>query len=295
MLRQMSLCERCPKLDAGRTREIGEIFRMTGLPKPGTVTAHMSDRGISRYVEKTEWPQEKVDWFKSFVPGHAESEISAEHERIYGKPLTEGQIGNAKTRFGVKSGTHGGRFEKGSVPANKGRTWDEIGFDAEMQERMRKNCFKKGDVCPKGRSIPLGTERVEARDGYVEVKVSYRSSRPGKNDCWRTKHRLVWEEANGKPVPPYTMIVFADGDKRNFDPENLVAVPRRQWAVISQQGIPYWDAESLNFAMNVAKLRGMKCSAEKRPRKCKACGSTFEPRYRHQRTCDACLGRKTDG
>lgn len=50
MLRQMSLCERCPKLDAGRTREIGEIFRMTGLPKPRSVWCAASDR-----PEDTRW------------------------------------------------------------------------------------------------------------------------------------------------------------------------------------------------------------------------------------------------
>ena len=141
---------------------------------------------------------------------------------------------------------------------------------------------------------PIGTERV-SRDGYVEVKVADRPSRQDCNDNWRMRHHLVWEEANGEPVPPHTVIVFADGDKRNFDPGNLVAVPRRQWAVISHQGIPYWDAESLMTAVNIAKLQGMKNDVEKRPRECKACGSKFEPRYARQRTCDACLGRKIDG
>jgi len=58
------------------------------------------------------WTPERVEWFRAYVPGHTESEISAEHERLFGAPLSEGQIGNAKTKLGVRSGTHGARFEK---------------------------------------------------------------------------------------------------------------------------------------------------------------------------------------
>ena len=59
------------------------------------------------------WTPERIAWFVKYVPGHSEREISAEHERLFGFPLTESQIGNAKTRFHVRSGTFGGRFEKG--------------------------------------------------------------------------------------------------------------------------------------------------------------------------------------
>ena len=73
------------------------------------------------------WTPERVEWFKEFVPGHEEREISAEHERIFGTPLSEAQIGNAKAKYGVKSGTKGGCFKKGFTPHNKGKTWDELG------------------------------------------------------------------------------------------------------------------------------------------------------------------------
>ena len=61
----------------------------------------------------TFWTPEKDEWFRSFVPGHHEAEISAEHERVYGTPLTASQIGNRKAKLGVKSGTDGGQFRRG--------------------------------------------------------------------------------------------------------------------------------------------------------------------------------------
>lgn len=227
-----------------------------------TVLGLLKDKSVKITRTRPMWTKEKEDWFRSFVPGHTEPEISAEHERIYGTPLTEGQIGNAKAKFGVKSGTHGGRFEKGHATHNKGKTWDEIGFSPELQAKIRETTFKKGEVrdIRPGWMKPIGYERVNV-DGYVEVKVrdsrisGMQSKEPGKFNCnYRFKHHVVWEEANGKPVPPGTRIVFADHDKRNFDPDNLVAVPVSEWRTIQLQHIPYRDRESLKTAVLMAKL-----------------------------------------
>lgn len=269
-------------------------------PKDGTVCGHMSDRGIARDTGRLGWYGGRREWLESFAPGHTEAEIAAEHGRVFGEPLGRGQLKAAKSRFGVRSGTRGGRFEKGHPAHNKGMTWDEQGIPPEVQERMRRTCFKEGNVPdrPGGWVKPVGFER-ETKDGYIEVKV--RDSResgpqpqvPGGFNCnYRMKHRVVWEAANGRPVPPGAQIVFADGDRRNFDPANLVAVPRELWAVISRKDIPFWDAESLGAAQNVARLVLAKARAERRPRPCGRCGREFEPRFKHQRTCDACLGRE---
>ena len=246
----------------------------------------------------TFWTDGKLEWFRSFVPGHSESEISAEHERIYGEPLTEGQIGNAKARFGIRSGTVGGRFRKGMAPANKGKTWAEMGISEESQARCRATCFKKGEVhVAPSRKRPIGYERTD-RDGYVMVKVRdsevdgiQRQERGRVNENYRLKHHVVWEQANDRPVPPSTMIVFADRDKLNFDPENLVAVPRSLWSVISRQGYSYSDRESLEACIALAELNSKVYKAQCRPRECRKCGTTFEARYPNQRTCDRCLGR----
>ena len=219
-------------------------------PGPYGLQSKCSSLGIRK--PRKEWTSAEVEWFVSFVPGHTEAEISAEHERLFGEPLTEGQIGNAKARYGVKSGTHGGRFEKGMVPPNKGKRQSEF-MSPEAIERTKATRFKKGNMPHNALDKPIGYERVNSKDGYVWVKVAERPSRQDCNDNFRPKHHLVWEEANG-PVPPSTMIVFADHDKRNFDPGNLVAVPRNLWCRISQLRMDYWDRESLELCMARARL-----------------------------------------
>ena len=240
------------------------------------------------------WTPERIAWFTEYVPGHSEREISAEHERVFGVPLTEPQIGNAKTRFHVKSGTHGGRFVKGQTSWNKGRRWSDF-MPPESQERSRATCFKRGNLPHNALRNPIGTEHVDSKDGYVWVKIAeHKTDSRSAHDNWRQKHHLVWERANGRPVPPHTMIVFADRDKRNFDPANIVAVPRDLWGVISRQHLAYHDAESLRTCMSVARLQREMNAKRKRPRECKSCGTEFEPRFANQKTCDACLGREVD-
>jgi hypothetical protein len=234
------------------------------------------------------WTPGKIAWFRAFVPGHTEAEISAEHERLYGFPLREGQIGNAKSKFGVKSGTHGGRFEKGH----------DGGFASEAHRRAfleagKATQFKKGQVSGSAlaRRREVGYERVNA-DGYVEVKVhDGLQSRPNRN--FRPKHHVVYEQAHG-PIPDGCNIVFADGDKRNFDPDNLVAVPRATWATISRKHLEHHDADGLRACMAIAELDSAVHRARCAPRVCGVCGRVFDPRYAHQRTCDSCLdaGRK---
>lgn len=236
-----------PKLD--NEAVMGAFEAEFGVrPSPSGLQSKCSSLGIRKPVKR--WTEEEARWFVRYVPGHSESEISAEHERLFGDPLTESQIANAKTRFGVKSGTVGGRFVKGQTPPNKGKMQTEF-MTPEGIERTKATRFKKGDVPHNAKGGYVGRERV-GKDGYIQVQVST-GLQDGPNRNFRMKHHVVWEEHNG-PIPPHTMIVFADRDKRNFDPGNLVAVPRRLLAVISRMGMAYCDRETLEACMARAEL-----------------------------------------
>ncbi len=283
------LAERYPT-DAKVPHLCEEFERLFGAPMTkGKMHYWASRRGIRRQRASLEWTDEMNAFMRGFVPGHTEPEIRGAFAERFGIVLTESQIGNAKTRLGVRSGTHGGRFEKGGEPANKGRPISEW-MSPESIARCAEGRFKKGNVPHSAEGKPVGYERV-TKDGYTEVKVADRPSRTDRNDNFKMKHWLVWEEAHGEPVPPHTVIVFSDGDKRNFEPSNLVAVPRRLWSIISRQKIPYADPDTLRAAMRVAEARSAISGAMKRPRECGCCGEVFAPRFAHQRTCDSCLGR----
>ena len=281
------LRERYPEGEsvAALAAEYGERFGKA--IKPGTLAAWASGRGVRR-SRALEWTPERRAWFRAFCPGHTEREISAEHERAFGCPLSEGQIANAKTRLGVRSGTHGGRFEPGREPFNKGRPQAEW-MPPESAERTKATRFKKGLTPPNAVRTPVGSERV-TKDGYVEVKVAERPSGNGPtHDNWAPKARLVWEGHHGARVPRGFAVVFADGDARNFDPENLVAVSRADLIRVRSLGLKYFDAASLGSAILAGRLAAAREAAGKRPRPCAGCGEVFEPRFARQRRCDACI------
>lgn len=143
------------------------------------------------------------------------------------------------------------------------------------------------------RRVPVGTERESK--GYIVVKVREDPDRPGSKDNWRPKQAVVWERANGRRLPEGCTVMFADGDRRNFDPGNLVAVPRRLIGLMNS-GPRWFDRGTLEAAMSLARLK-LGVSDACSPRAvCGVCGSEFEPDIRSssgcvQRTCRSCLDR----
>lgn len=146
--------------------------------------------------------------------------------------------------------------------------------------------------------VPVGTERV-GKDGYVVVKVRERATVPMSKDNWRLKHVWEYEKAHG-PVPEGHVVYFADGDRRNFDPDNLVAVPRSLVGIMNGPGMPRWhDAESLEACIALATLKRKQAEVRaKAPRTCGVCGRKFVPDEEHVRigntgirTCPTCLAQ----
>lgn len=135
---------------------------------------------------------------------------------------------------------------------------------------------------------PVGFERTVK--GYLYVKVAEEATVPQSKDNWRLKHVHVWELEHG-PLPDGWVVMFADRDTRNFDPGNLVALPRKYIGRINQIG--WRDRETLEAAMAVADLETGIADAKNRPRACGVCGREFTPpdnlRYSRNNTCPECI------
>lgn len=104
------------------------------------------------------------------------------------------------------------RFKPGNPSHNKGlrRPGYSVG-----RGRMQETTFKRGQL--PHNTVPIGAEAV--RDGdlvWVKVRDDLKPARLN----WQPKQRVVWEAANG-PIPPGHMVVFRDGNRRNFAIENL--------------------------------------------------------------------------
>lgn len=261
--------------------------------EPVNIACWAHDRGLRKDSGNVEWSShpEYDEFLRGYIPGHREREIADAFEREFGIRLTRAQVKNAKTRVGVASGTHGGRFEPGQEAWNRGRPQAEW-MPPESVERTCATRFQTGQLPHNARDLPVGSERVSV-DGYVEVKVAERPSGEGPaHDNWRPKAHLVWEGANGRALRPGEVVVFADGDRSNLDPGNLVAMTRAEHNVIVRRGITYADRETCETAVRIARVKMAASRASMRPRRCRRCGREFSPRYGRQRTCDACLGRE---
>ena len=114
----------------------------------------------------------------------------------------------------------GKRFQKGHQSCNKGRKMPEW-MSEDAISRVKKTQFTKGQKPHNTR--PIGFERV-SKDGYLGVKVQCSANSRAN---YVAKHRLEYIKHFG-PIPKGMIVEFADGDKRNFSPDNLVLKSRVQ-------------------------------------------------------------------
>lgn len=79
-----------------------------------------------------------------------------------------------------------------------------------------------------GDKIPIGTEYIKP-DGMVLVKV-----KPNK---WKYKQRYIYEQYHKVELPKDIMVVFLDGDRTNFDINNLMAVSTPEYNCIKNKDL----------------------------------------------------------
>lgn len=101
-------------------------------------------------------------------------------------------------------------FKKGHISHNKGKKQTEY-MSAEMIEKTKKSRFQKGINIYNQQ--PVGTEIV-TRDGFLKVKIK-------QPNIWIHKNRLIYENHHQIKLKPTDIIRFVDGNKRNFDINNL--------------------------------------------------------------------------
>ena len=124
-----------------------------------------------------------------------------------------------------------GWFKPGQAAFNKGRKGVFLGGAAAEACQ-----FKNGHT--PWNYQPVGSERVNSC-GYVDLKVAD----PNK---WKSKHAVIWEKHNG-PAPRGQVVIFGDGNKRNFDLNNLILVLRVQLAVLNRKKLIQNDVNNIHL------------------------------------------------
>lgn len=95
------------------------------------------------------------------------------------------------------------------------------------------------------RTHKIGTEIKE--HGYTFVKIA-------EPDVWERKHILVWKKANG-PVPKDKVVTFADGNKSNFDLDNLILITRKELGMMCSFGLIYNNKELTKIGKIIADIK----------------------------------------
>lgn len=106
-------------------------------------------------------------------------------------------------------------LKKSSIPWNKGVT----GYMG-----ANRTSFKKGHTPARYRE--LYSERTSV-DGIVEIKVE--------RNKWISKHRYVWEQYHNRKVPKGKVVIFLDGNKTNFEIDNLKLISRGALLILNRK------------------------------------------------------------
>lgn len=176
---------------------------------------------------------DQARFMKENVKGISNKELTDRFNAHFDTNLGINQIKTYKKNHKLSSGLNG-QFKKNHVPFNKGKKG--IGGWKPTE-------FKKGHI-PKN-YMPVGSERVNG-DGYVDIKIAD----PNK---WKCKHILIWEKNNG-PIPKDHVVIFGDGNKRNFSPDNLILVSRQQLLILNRKKLIQKDIELTKSAVIITKV-----------------------------------------
>jgi hypothetical protein len=233
------------KISSGRYNdEITKMFnKKFGMNATESAISSLRERhGVKLTVPnaRRKYTDEQLGYLEKLSnQGLFNSEITKKFNKRFGTNKTESAIQNIRAKYNIKTNARN-YWPKGHTPWNKGKK----GWTAPGSERTQ---FKKGNKPPN--RVPVGTERINV-DGYVEVKVQDGK----KNRNWKGKHIFVWEHHHGQAVPPGHVVIFGDGNNRNFDPENLLLVSRAQLVRMNQKRLIKDNAELTKTGIIIADI-----------------------------------------
>lgn len=187
------------------------------------------------------WSEEEIEFIREIYPYHENKEISKMVKDKFGFDVSARNLLNVrhKHKFPKKAIPNSGCYRKGDVPWNKGK-----GMSDETREKVKKTWFKKGEI-PKNHR-PVGSTRITV-DGYTEIKIA-------EPNRWALYHRHLYEVEHGEKLKKNEAVIFADGDKSNFDINNLVKVSRANLLYLNNKKLIFDDPELTKTGVNVSKV-----------------------------------------
>lgn len=187
------------------------------------------------------YTKEMRDFISNMYKGISTRELTEIFNHEFGTSVSISKMKAYKGNHKLNSGLTG-QFPKGHVPVNKGTK-------GLYNAGGNKTSFKQGQM-PLN-TDPVGTEKV-LKDGYIWVKIND-IPKAKKNVNWKQKQKLIWEQVNG-PVPDGYFVMFADGNNRNFEPDNLVLVTKAEMLYLNRYGLIYNDSDVTKSSVLIARM-----------------------------------------
>lgn len=159
----------------------------------------------------------------------------------FGASLKKKALESYCKRHGFYTGRNG-CFEAGHKPWNTG---------TKGECRPNSGSFIPGQSAHNHK--PIGYERICAKYGYVLVKSDEINPYTGRRGHYKAKHKLIWEKEHGQ-IPAGHVIRFVDGNKTNFDLDNLVCIPKSVNAKLNKSKVNQLPKELRGTAIAIARL-----------------------------------------
>ncbi len=197
-----------------------------------------SDKVISWLAEKSE----TMSW----------KEMAKEFEQVFGMKASEKSLNRLLYEQGIKKyGRHHFTEEQREwlVDGITKYTYPEL--TRRFNERFGANCtqgsiqqqclsflsVQRGENRVAYNALPIGATTERKYDGLVYVKVA---GGRNKRESWKPLHRVLWERENGRKVRKDEAVIFIDGNRRNFNLDNLRCVPKK---IMNQLNLNSWTGK----------------------------------------------------
>ena len=192
-------------------------------------------------MARHKWTEEEIEFIRQIYPYYENKEISKMVKEKFGFDVSARNLLNVRHKYKIpkKAIPNSGCYRKGDVPWNKGK-----GMSEEVKEKVKGTWFKKGEI-PKNQR-PIGSTRID-KDGYKLIKIA----EPNK---WALYHRYLYEKAHGEKLKKNEAVIFADGDRTNFDIDNLVKVNRTNLLYLNNNNLIFDDSDLTKAGVNVSKV-----------------------------------------
>lgn len=184
--------------------------------------------------------KKQFETLQVLAKGKYVSEITKEFNNIFNTNLTERQIRNQMKRYSIYSGIDT-RFKKGQSPFNIGKKYPGRGQNCST-------CFKKGHV-PYNRKNVGDLRTLKGNVLYIKI------AQPNK---WQSYHSYLWEKYHKQKVPKEKIVIFIDGNERNFNIDNLALVTRKELILMNNLRIEKGTTKLL-----IGKIRAKICDRKK--------------------------------